>query len=106
MKYIAFITLACLIFVCFNADDVSAETLTVSCTNNGDYDSLQEAVDNVNNGGIINIEKNCYFEENVVIDKSVYIRGDTNQSTTSSPPVFDGNGTSPIIVVSDNVHIS
>jgi len=76
---------------------------TIYVDNDGgqDYASIQEAIDAASPGDTINIPSGTYFE-NIVIDKSIKLIGENNETT-----IIDGSRSSNVIyVTAGNVEIS
>lgn len=59
---------------------VSAETIYVDDSGSGDYTSIQQAVDAANVSDIIHVYSGTY-DENIIIDKSIELHGDDQDST-------------------------
>ncbi len=84
------------------AVSVSSEstTLYVGGDKSNNYDSIQDAIDNADSGDIIEISEGSY-EENILIDKKLTIRGTDKENT-----ILYGKGIGNIVeITKDNVTI-
>lgn len=73
----------------------------VSMDGNGDYSTIQQAINNASSGDTIKV-KSGYYSENVVVNKSLSLIGEKEQSF----PTIDAGGTgSAIFIISDNCTI-
>ncbi len=75
-------------------------TLIVDINGNGDYTSIQDAIDNANPNDIIGIKEGVYRENNIEIHKKLTIVGDNQAST-----IIDCGGNNGFILDSSNVDI-
>jgi len=66
-----------------------------------DYPTIQEAINNANEGDSIFVRNGTYYE-NVVVNKTVSLIGEDRETT-----IIDGNGTLSVLkVVADNVNVT
>lgn len=80
---------------------VSAKTIVVDCTGNGDFTTLQEGIEDANDGDIIEVAP-CTYEEQVTIpDKRLTIVGNGAETTVMTLP-----GTGTVIRVEGQVGIT
>ena len=80
---------------------VRATTWTVDDDGPADFHTIQEAINNANDGDTIKVRSGTYYE-NVVMNKSLMLLGE-NKTTT----MIDGNKTGTVVrVASDNVTVS
>lgn len=81
---------------------IYSNTLYVGGTGEGNYTSIQEAINDAFNGDTIFVFKNSSpYYENVIVNKSIYLIGE-NKDTT----IIDGNGNENVIyIVADFVYI-
>jgi parallel beta-helix repeat protein len=82
--------------------NLSFVTLYVGGFGEGNYSSINEAINNSNNGDIIYVyEDSSPYIETITIDKSIFLFGE-NKTTT----IIDGNNKNSVIIIrADNVHI-
>lgn len=81
----------------FNAQPVKAGTVTVP----DDYPTIQEAIDNANEGDTIFVRNGTYYER-IVVNKRVSLVGEEKWTT-----IIDGsNNTTPITILASGVNIS
>ena len=77
------------------------KTLYVGGTSEGNYTSIQDAIDNASNGYTVFVYNGTYYE-NIVVNKSISLIGE-NKNTT----VIDGNSSGIVVyVIADWVNIS
>jgi parallel beta-helix repeat protein len=77
------------------------ETIIVDINGTGDYTSIQDAIDNANEGDTIEVWDGTYYE-NIYVNKSVSLLGNGSVET-----VLEGNNRWPVIIVVANwVNIS
>ncbi len=86
--------ISALIVMAISMTAIQAATITVGP--DGDYATIQAAVDGANSGDTIRVESGT-FRENVIINKSVVLRG---TDTGDGRPVVDGKGVGSAIVLS------
>ncbi len=75
-----------LLFLIMISSDAIADTIIVAKDGNGDYSSIQNAIDNATEGDIIKVWEGTY-EENVVVNKTVSLIGNGSEVAT-----IDGGG--------------
>ncbi len=81
--------------------DTEADTIIVDGKGNGDFTTIQEAVDSAHEGDTIVVWKGRYYE-NVTISKSLTIQGNGSAVTK-----IDSQGTGNVMVISaDSVNVS
>lgn len=79
---------------------VSARELTVDSGGQADYSTIQNAINDAEDGDSILVKAGIY-QENLVIDKKIVLEGESSGNT-----VIDGNGTDDVVLVkSDKVEI-
>jgi parallel beta-helix repeat protein len=89
--------LTSMLTLAFNIQQVNAGTITVP----DDYPTIQEAINNANEGDTIFVRNGIYYEH-IVVSKTVSLIGE-NKSTT----IIDGSGTGTVVALtSNNVNIS
>jgi len=66
--------------------ETGGETIIVAKDENGDYDKIQDAIDNTTEGDTIRVWEGTYYE-NVVVNKMVNLVGNGSEETT-----IDGGG--------------
>ncbi len=91
------------IFFEMEINEVSASNgnIIVDCKGNGNYTTIQEAIDNASNGDTIYVWAGTYYE-NVIINKSITLIGNGTKKTT-----INGSGIGDVIyVTADWVNIS
>lgn len=77
------------------------ETIYVDIAGSGDYNTIQDAIDAAKDGDTIYV-KNGIYQENLVIDKEIYLLGEDSNNA-----IIDGNNRDDVIyVISDNVTIT
>jgi len=85
--------------------DVSSDAPTngiiyVDDDGGADYTKIQDAIDNATDGDTVYVYNGSYYE-NVVVDKTINLKGEKRDST-----IIDGNGISDVVYISaDNVTI-
>jgi len=86
VQLIALIT--AILFICIallpivqSVPPIEQEMLIVDTTGNGDYITIQDAIDNANANAIILVKEGTYKENNLEIDKKLTIIGDTQTNT-------------------------
>ncbi len=94
---IFFVLLTGLAFVLLlNSSLSSGEEIVVDENGNGDYTTIQNAIDNAQEGDTIRVWAGSY-EENVVVNKTVTIIGNGSASTT-----IDGGGEGSVVTINVN----
>jgi len=78
------------------AGGVGAAMITVNASGGGDYTRIQDAINESSNGDIIWVAAGTY-NENVIINKSVSLHGESNSTT-----IINGNGSGNIFEVIAN----
>lgn len=70
-------------FIIFNSNAQSpvGEILIVDDGGEGDFTSIQSAIDNASNGDKIQIKNGVYYENNIVITKKIIIEGENQDNT-------------------------
>jgi len=106
MKKIAFTFLFMLIFSLtysfFSIETIEgASTITVDDSGGMNYTKIQDAIDNANSGDTIIVYSGKYTE-NIVIDKSIYLEGESKDNTVISGET-DGH---VVEITADNVEIN
>jgi nitrous oxidase accessory protein NosD len=81
--------------------EAEGATIIVATDGTGDFKSIQEAINNASYGSTVTVMAGTYFE-NVVIDKTIDLRGQGADSTI----INGGNTGTVILVTADDVHIS
>lgn len=61
--------------------ETSGETIIVAQDGNGDYENIQDAIDNADEGDTIRVYGGIY-EENVVVDETLSLMGNGSEETT------------------------
>ena len=90
-----------LIIGMFLFDEVSAKTITVAKDGSGDYEKIQDAIDNANIGNSVFVSNGTYFE-NVVVNKTINLTGESRENT-----VIDGNKSGDVVrIEADWVNLS
>ncbi|MFH1013363.1 MAG: PKD domain-containing protein [Thermoplasmatota archaeon] len=79
---------------------VTGSDMHVNINGSTEYQSIQEAIDIANPGDTIYVLSG-YYHENIVISKSIVLRGEDKSNTT-----IDGKGGDVILVISDDVNIT
>ncbi len=77
---------------------LSSTTLYVGGSGPGNYTRIQDAVDNVSDGGTVFVYKGMYYE-NIQIDKTVRLIGEIKQET-----IIDGRGLATVIEIPSGWH--
>ena len=86
-----------LIFIQFFTSSItSAKPITVAEDGSGNYTNIQEAIDNADAGDTVFVHNGTYFE-NIVIDKTINLTGESNVNT-----IIDGNDTGDTVKVQAN----
>lgn len=102
-KLVLILVLNLLIISQINISNYSFKALetTIYVDKNGlhDFDTIQEAIDNVENGSKIIVLNGTYIE-NIVINKEILLIGEDKSDT-----IIDGNSNDVITIQSDNVEI-
>jgi len=81
--------------------NVEADTIIVAKDGNGDYEKIQDAIDNATEGDTIRVWEGTFYE-NVVVKKTVSLIGNGSEETT-----IDGGGTGDVVrITSDWVNMS
>jgi len=93
-KYIFLAVVGTIALAGLLAMNVNAATINVP----GDYTTIQDAIDNANDGDTIVVSGGAY-QENIVVDKEVSIIG-------TGTPVIDGMGGIAINITANNVTIT
>ncbi len=75
------------------AKESSGDTIIVAQDGNGDYDTIQDAIDNATEGDTIRVYEGTY-QENVVINKTVNLIGNGSEATT-----IDGEGSGSVVMI-------
>jgi len=85
----------------FNAQQVKAESISIMVPRN--YPTIQEAINNANEGDIIFVSPGTYYE-NVTLDRSISLIGMSGHNT-----IIDGGGTAfgaVVYVTADDINVS
>ena len=102
MKRFALAVVIMLIFTFFqitNSEDASGRIIYVG--ENGDYEKIQDAIDNASGGDRIYVLPGIYHEH-IIIHKPISLEGSSPNSTIIDAD-FSGNG---ILIISDSVKVS
>jgi nitrous oxidase accessory protein NosD len=84
----------------FKCEEIKSSISYVGGSGEGNYSSIQDAINNSENGTIIYVTNGVYFE-NLLIDKSIILTGKDKYNT-----IIDGNGNGTIItIVANNVSV-
>lgn len=89
----------------------TSNIITVDDEGDGDYASIQEAIDNAYSGDTIEVYSGTYYE-NVTIDKQLFLKGNSSElgsGDDSGNPVIDGGVCTRVIEIladADNVNIT
>jgi len=84
----------------FNAQQVKAESISIMVPRN--YPTIQEAINNANEGDIIFVSPGTYYE-NVTLDRSISLIGMSGHNT-----IIDGGGTAfgaVVYVTADDINV-
>ena len=84
------------------AKESSAETIIVAQDGSGDYEKIQEAIDNATEGDTIRVWEGTY-EENVVVDKTLSLIGNGSEESTIDN---SGSGDVAVKITADWVNMS
>jgi len=96
LMFITMITLMLII-----SDMGSGKTWIVDDDGSGDFQSIQQAVDNASAGDTIRVHKGTYYE-NVLVNKTLTLIGKGTDKST-----IDGNGSDTVMeLTEDNIHIT
>jgi len=91
------------------ANPTSMGTITVDDEKDGNYASIQEAIDNANPGDIIEVYSGIYVE-NVVVDKQLILKGvdaELGSGDDTGKPIIDGEEKDDVVYISaDKVTLS
>jgi nitrous oxidase accessory protein NosD len=99
--FIFIINLIILISSTFTCEEIKSNKLYVGGNGNGNYTSIQDAINESENGTIIHVYNGIYYE-NLLINKSIILIGEDKYNT-----IIDGNGIGTIItIISNNVSIN
>jgi parallel beta-helix repeat protein len=83
----------------FSIQPVKAPSMTIIVPD--DYTTIQEAINNANDGDTIFVRNGTYYEH-VVVNKTVSLIGENRETA-----IIDGNGTGKVVhIVVDNVNIT
>ena len=81
----AFLFTITLILIIFLSSETSAKTISVAKDGSGNYEKIQTAINNSQNGDNINV-KNGIYQENILINKIISLNGQDKEKT-----VIDAN---------------
>lgn len=70
----------------FMIEETSGKTITVDDDGGADYENIQDAIDEAENGDTVRVHDG-YYKENVVVNKSINLIGNGSENTT-----IDGMG--------------
>ena len=106
VQLIAFITLLLFIFTVLTSTvqsvpPVTQETLIVDIDGDGDYISIQDAINSAKSTDIIQIKEGIYEENNIEITKKLTIIGENKETT-----IIDAGGNNGLILSSNNLEVS
>jgi len=91
--------LTSMLMLAFNIQPVKSEPGTIIVPD--DYPTIQEAINNANDGDTIFVRNGTYYEH-VVVNKTVSLIGENRETA-----IIDGNGTGKVVhIVVDNVNIT
>ncbi len=80
-----------------NIENVSAKNIIiVDCNGNGNYTTIQDAINNASNGDTIYVWSGIYYE-NIIINKSLTLIGNGTEFTT-----INGSGLNDVVFISSN----
>lgn len=79
----------------------AAKTIVVDNQGGGNYEKIQDAIDNASSGDTVRVWDGIYFE-NIVIDKKITLKG----NGTKYSIINGGNLSEVILIISDNVNVS
>ena len=89
------------VFVILSIEECAGETWYVDENGDGDYTTIQIAIENADDGDLIRVWEGDYFE-NVVVDKSVSLIGNGSVNTT-----IDGGGNGDVVkITADWINMS
>ena len=90
-----------LLMIIILSHETSADTIIVAKDNSGDYNNIQDAINDANPGDQIRVYSGTY-EENIHIDQSISITGNGSSATTILGKFTDN----VVVISSDSVAIS
>ncbi len=80
-----------------NIDNVTAKNIIiVDCNGNGNYTTIQDAINNASNGDIIYVWAGVYYE-NLIVNKTVTLIGNGTKNT-----IINGSGIGDVVYISAN----
>lgn len=87
--------------IIYGGIEVGAESITVAHDGSGDFETIQEALDDASEGDIIEVRDGRYYE-NVVVNKRVDLEGESSETT-----IIDGHGEGITVhITMDRVNMS
>ncbi len=90
------LALGLFILVLVLGSNVNGTTITVDDDVGADYEKIQDAIDNATDGDTVRVYEG-YYEENIVVNKSINLMGNGSEITT-----IDGLGSSRIMKITAN----
>jgi parallel beta-helix repeat protein len=85
----------------FECEEIKSNILYVGGSGDGNYSSIQDAINNSENGTVIYVYNGAYYE-NLLINKSITLTGENKYNT-----IIDGNGLGTVItIVANNVSVN
>jgi len=90
------ITIFTLIIVCLILDNANAKNIIVAQDGNGDYEKIQDAIDNADEGDNIRVYEGTYYE-NVMVNKSVSLLGNGSEETR-----INGGGDGDVVYIKED----
>jgi len=93
--------MAFILIFSIGSEDTAGETITVDDSGGADYENIQDAIDAAEDGDTVRVFDG-YYEENVVVNKSIDFVGNGSETTT-----IDAGGNDDVVKVTEDwVNIS